>query len=51
MRRGLAESLGGGLQERVPVLRRIQENDHVASLGAGDDVAFKAVLRANSAFA
>ena len=51
MRRGLAESLGGGRQERGAIRGRIQEDDYVATLGAGDDVSFKAVLRTNSAFA
>jgi len=47
----LAEGLGGGLQERGTIRRRIQHDDDVASLGAGDDVAFEAVFGANAALA
>src|SRR5690349_8565110 len=40
----LTKGQGGGFQERGSILGRIQQDDHVASLGAGDDVSFKAVL-------
>ena len=51
MRRGLAESFGGGLQERGAIRDRIQQDYDIAALGTGDDVAFEAVFRANSALA
>jgi hypothetical protein len=43
--------LGSGLQERGAIRDRIQQDDDIASLGAGDDIAFEAVLGVDAALA